>query len=313
MNLKSHLLRLLKLACLTAFICPQARGEVEGIWELLDKAIKEEAAKLQPNSLKMPEPASELHPPQLVESAGKDFMVAWTIWQRIIFSSSDGSKRKASRADDSPARPYFERELFDDLLRRSISASPAPLPEEFDRFDGNSKIWCEADGGRSRFNETSRMGLLLAYLRQGMILEAIRLSVYRDGVAMESMLRSMGVGIEEFRIGGWLNGLETSEYLCKVGSEKTARMLMDWADLRWRFELEESRKSPSGSIAASKKPRFSCVDLEYLLRPDNGVTDDTKSRIAKFIQGPGLEIASANTWIERCPKGAQGWIAPLSR
>lgn len=314
MKRKSHLLRLMKLVWLVSCICPQARGEVEGIYPLLDQAIREESGKLTPNSLKLPELAKEVITPPLIASAGKDFIVAWTTWQRVIFSPSGDTRAKAKNADDYPNRPYAERELFDDLLRRSISANPAPKPEEFDRFSGNSKIWCEPDGGRARFNETSRMGLVLAYLREGRVLEAIRWSHNRDGEAIECMLRSLGVDQEEFRIGEWLNGWRTTEFLCKTGGERTARMVMTWVNLRWQVELERSRKSPSCPIASSpKEPRSSSVDLVYLLRPDNGVTDDTKSSIVNFIQSRGLEIMPADSWLQRCPKGAEGWLAPLSR
>ena len=99
MNLKSHLLRLLKLACLAAFIYPQARGEEEDIGKLLDQAIEREVAKLQPNSLKLPAPKDGIKPPPMIQSAGKEFVDAWQDWSVVKASPEQGDENKTDQPD----------------------------------------------------------------------------------------------------------------------------------------------------------------------------------------------------------------------
>lgn len=314
MKRKSHLLRLLKLACLVACVCPQARGEEQDIGKLLDQAIEREVAKLPPNSLKLPEPASELHPPPWIESAGTEFVRAWRTWAQIM------APRSFSKAQENPPdskdliNAYSNPKPFLDLLKRSIEANPPPDPAEYPRFtyETNSGGFVCGDVG-DEFRQLYRSGLTLCLLRRGSYFEILQMDGFLKNPARNPLLKMFGVNPEEFMVGGWFNRQFDSRFLCYNGGEITARILMDWADCRWDEELVRYRRELTNHvILSSDAPPFPGSDLIYLLRPDGGVVDQTKARIVKFIETRGLEILSMEGCIASCPQGAEKWLVPLA-
>ena len=308
MKRKSHLLRLMKLVWLVSCICPQARGEEVDIGRLLDQAIEREVAKLQPNSLTLPVPVTELNPPPLIQDAGKDFVSAWRVWATVM----------APRTEDKPATLPEDRkrlvnvdeswEPFHDLLKRSIEADPPPELAEFPQFTLTSLSWYgSADGFRVIYAK----GVGLTLLRQKKMHQALKMEGLKES-ARDSILMAFGVDPEEFRIGGWLNEAGYPAALCEDGGERTARMLMDWMDFRWEVELARRKKSAvTHSYGLYKEPVFPGAAVLQLLRKDNGVTEETKVRIAKFIETRSLEMFPMQTWFYVYPKGAERWLVPI--
>ncbi len=91
-------------------------------------------------------------------------------------------------------------------------------------------------------------------------------------------------------------------------------MLMDWVDLRGEIELERLRKSMATlDYPDTGEPSFPVWDIVQLLRPDNAVTDETKTRIATFIEEHGHQMAPEELWEASCPKGVEKWLVPFAR
>jgi hypothetical protein len=310
MNLLPRRIRIAHLALLvlSAAALPAHGQDME---RLLDEAIQREIARLAPDSLKLPEPAGEVIPPPLIQQAGKDFVKAWQTWERVLASASVIDPKSSPPVPKHLINAATDREPFHALLTRCIEAQPPPELSEFNRFTYSDGSFC-ADGFMS-FARRSEKGITLVRLRSGDFSEALKkLSFNQEPPA--PFLRAFGVSQEEFRLGAWLHRHDDLDEICKAGGELTARLLMDWADLRGEVELERKR-----AVIATRtrpyfdEPYFPRSELAQLLRPDNGVTEQTKTRIAAYIEGRGQQIDPPEQWIASCPKGAEKWLVSLAR
>lgn len=275
-------------------------------------AIDRELATLPENSLTLPEAAEMPEPPPNVTEAGEDFVTAWRLY-RTIAMRPPGSDTKQSPPDrETLINAHEEWKLFHDLITRTIEADTPPDPSEYARYTYSSLDWCGVSG--SSFSRRHETGLILANIRHGNHLEALRmLSVY-NRPSRDTLLRAFGADPEMFVIGEWLNKKCRADVICETGGEPTAVMLMRWIDLNFaqeqtfrKIEEETRRFGDRGAV-----PYFPNVEIRLLLRPDNGVTDETKRRIAQYIGTNGTQLIPVGRWIQRCPKGAEKWMAPIA-
>lgn len=310
MKLLSRGIRIAPLAVmvLAAAALPAHGQDME---RLLDEAIQREIARLAPDSLKLPEPAAEVIPPPLIQQAGKDFVKAWQTWERVMAPAQVIDPKTPPPVPKHLINAATDWEPFHALLTRCIEGQPPPELSEFSPFTYRDGSFC-ADGFMS-FARRSEKGITLVRLRRGDFSEALKkLSFNQEPPA--PFLRAFGVSQEEFRLGAWLHRHDDLDEICKAGGELTARLLMDWADLRGEVELERKR-----AVIATRtrpyydEPYFPRSELALLLRPNNGVTEQTKTRIAAYIEGRGLEMDPPEQWITSCPKGAERWLVTLAR
>ncbi len=268
-----------------------------------------EGSRLVPPGL--PPEEGEQEPPRLIQSAGEDFVRAWRSWNTVslpsprrAISPAAPPEKRINVHEDSP--PFY------DLLTRTIEAEPPPKPEEYARFIYNGFDGCA--NGVMHFEWLSERGHTLSLLRSGEHFDALKQLSGQPGFARDNLLRAYGIDPEEFEIGRWLHKLCMPDGLCRQGGEKTAAMLLKWAKLRWDAEfarIEEARKTRFHP--GHDEPYFPRLDLILLLRPDNGVTDETKGKIARFIETKGLEMFPLADWIRSTPRGSEKWMVSLAR
>jgi hypothetical protein len=295
------------LAFVAAFVCQLTHGQDLNA-DLLH-AIQRATSAIAPNSLELPHSADLPSPPPEVEAAGKDFVNAWNVWTRIM--SNPPSETKPAPDEMHLINAATDRR-FGDLLKRALAASPPPDPSEFDRFTYSDGSFC-ADG--MLYHERLKInGMALTLLRHGRHFEALReLSAYDEAV-IAPLLKAFNVEPEKFRFGAWLDKKLPSEDLCSSGGERTARMMLEWVQKHLEKITKEGGALPSSDPFDHSSdllcPRY---ELMQFLRPGNGVTDETKTRYAEFIETRGLQIYPLERWLNLCPKGAEKWLVALAK
>lgn len=303
-------MNVLKWVAISWLLFPISNGET--LDKEMDQAILKLTSGLAPDSLKLPELSIVSVPPAAVEAAGKDFIHAWQIWKQVMTETPQDAMGTGPVPKDKVINAAEDWKSFSNLLHRCIVDDPPPDISEFSRFNYNDHSFC-GDGFMS-FDHSRNKGINLLLVRRGRYLDALRRSVSRAEGVDEFLLRAFGVDTEEFRIGVWLNEGWNSPTLCGSGGELTARMVMDWIDQRWEIELDRYKKTVAArTYVEFHEPHFPSYEIVRLLRPDNGVTNETKSRIAGFINSRGLEIVTAEKWIQNCPKGAEKWLIDIAK
>jgi hypothetical protein len=278
---------------------------------LLDAAIEKKAKEIPANSLSLPEVPEIGAPPASVSQAGAEFVEAWKLY-RTVTARRPRNPEAPSPGDGGGDRinAYKEWEKFEDLLRRTVDAEPPPDISEYGRFTYSSLDWC-GDGAMT-FSSRYQNGLALAMLRNGKPFDALQLI---GPAKAELLLPAFGVDPETFRIGEWLAKQSLPDHICKTGKDKSARMLMDWADIHFDSELERRRiqRETNRYETPEDEPYFPRTDIIQLLRPDNGVTDETKTRIVDHIKRKGIILTPLGNWFYSLPKGSEKWMIPIAR
>ena len=259
----------------------------------------------------MPEIGS---PPATVSEAGADFVEAWKIYQIVTANrprSPDAPSPRDGNKDLINAGKEWEK--FEDLLRRTVEADSPPDLSEYKRFTYSSLDWC-ADGAMT-FSSRYQNGLALVMLRNGKTFDALQLLASTGSTKTELLLPAYGADPETFRIGDWLAKKSLPDRICKTGGDKTARMLMHWIDLHFDSELKRRRiqQETNRYDMPNDEPYFPQTDIIQLLRLDNGVTNQTKSRIIDHIKTKGITLTPVGNWLYAIPKGAENWMAPIAR
>jgi hypothetical protein len=88
-------------------------------------------------------------------------------------------------------------------------------------------------------------------------------------------------------------------------------MILSWIDLH--FDAESKRRTTNVFRYSLDEPYFPRIEISQLLRPESGVTDETKSRIVDYIQTKGILLTSLDNWLRQLPEGAEKWIVPVAR
>ena len=249
-------------------------------------------------------------PPAIVASAGKEFVDAWSLWHRVITQPVVVQKPVT---ETKSVNAYEEMALFRDLLDRTIKETPPPKSSDYSKFTYKSLDWC--GDGSMRFMQLFHRGHTLALLRNGDTFPALRaLATDPRSPAFDPLSRAFGLDPQELRIGKWLHKGCLPDDLCNAGGDKTALMLLKWAELHWDREIERQKEIKAGGITPHlEEPYLPRLDLLLLLRPDNGVTDETKEKIARFIETKGVEMLPPGHWIRLTPKGGEKWMVPLAK
>lgn len=303
----------ISIARLALFIVTAAlpvRGQE--IEQSLDEEILKQTSALAPNSLLLPPATRDLVPPPVVQAAGKDFFRAWRTYVSIRNLASTAAQSPEAPVGKDLTNAATEWAKFNDLLRRCIESESPPDLSEFSRFNYADDSFCGI--GSMMFSDNLEKGRTLVLLRQGKHLEVLQRLFGNPAPARDSLLRAFGIDPEELQLGAWLAETATPEVSCETGGELSARMLMDWVDLRFDVVLEKHRKFKATGIRESYDgPQFPAYCSIKLLRPDNGVTEESKARIAKFIETRGLELCPAEIWVKNCPEGAEKWVAGVAR
>ncbi len=298
------ILNLLILLSATAFA--QRPGDAQ-----LDEAIAKAIDAIPENSLSFPPHPDIGDPPESITSAGENFVAAWRLYQTITKTRPVDSD-KAARKEAKLINAHEEWEKFNDLLQRTVRSEKAPEVSEYSKFTYSSLDWC--GDGVMTFMSNYNKGLALAYLRNGKSFEALLLLGGTQQGKPNPLLHAFGTDPEEFLIGEWLSTKTSPDRICKTGGEKTAGMILDWIDLQFEAELQRRTRSKKDGHYSQPVdfPYFPGTDVTHLLRPDNGVTDKTKSRIISYIESRGVKMVPRGNWLYSCPKGSETWLAPIA-
>ncbi|MGJ8643518.1 MAG: hypothetical protein ACSHX9_08940 [Luteolibacter sp.] len=297
------------LACSAAPLLADLNEDRDPAKDIL-RAIDHELSSLEENSLELPNSEDEAEPPSFITEAGDDFVTAWRLYRDIVMQPREPSSKVAIE-EKNLINAHEEWELFKDLITRTIEADPPPEISEYSRFTYSSLDSC-GDGSMT-FMRRYKTGLILANIRHGNHYEALKMYSDYNRPSCDILLRAFGADAEMFSVGKWLNKRCLVDEVSKTGGERTATMLMRWIDLHHAEEVETRRiRKKTHVYIRNDLPYFPSNGLISLLLPENGVTDETKKRIASYIGTRGLEIAPLKQWIYHRPNGAEKWMAPLA-
>lgn len=312
----SHGYAKLKRCCVIALLSAsplladlnEDRHPAKDILNALDRKLE----SLPENSIELPESADKTEPPSFIEEAGEDFVTAWQLYRSIAMRPPEPSADPTPLDRKDLINAYEERKLFEDLISRTIRAEPPPKISEYSRFTYSSMDWC-GDGSMT-FMSRYETGLILANIRHGKHLKALQLYSNYNRPSRDTLLRAFGADPEMFSLGAWLNKRCSAEAMCKTGGELTAAMMMHWIDLHHTEEMETRRiaRETLWSVGTDNVPYFPRTEIMWLLRPENGVTDKTKTRIVGYIENKGDANASLGHWLYSYPKGAEKWLVPIA-
>lgn len=262
--------------------------------------------------LELPPPSPEaaaVEVPEHIHAAGEEFVAAWKLYHRFSLATAPPKPVPAAK---EPQRPAGEKDLsIERLIQRTIDENPPPaLAEYWAAFEiFNAPAY--ADCGQVEYERVLFCDSLLALrnLKAGDYLVAYRqLGTIGHTKARESILRAYGIDPEDIHLGAWLHGNPDFDAIRQHGKEKSASMLLKWAEIRWNKLGKHAVRDQE-----LKLPAFPDQVLISFLRPANGVTDETKGKIAQFLATNGVQIQPVSYWLKAMQEGAETWMVPLAK
>lgn len=282
--------------------------------EEIEASLEKHISEIPANSLRLPEYPEMGVPPVSVSEAGEDFVELWRLYHNVTAKRSDIEEEMPVKAKDGKfINAYEEWEKFDVLLKRTINDEPPPDPAEYERFIYSSLDWC--GDGAGQYSGYYLNGHALALLRNGKAAEALHFLAARGSGKVDLLLPALGIDGEKYRIAEWLAKRSHPNDSFKAGGEYTAKMMLNWIDVHYDDELKRQQNEKAGIRDALPRdmPYFPGSGITQMLRPENGVTEQTKSRIVEYIETKGVKIFPIGQWLDSVPKGAETRMVPVVR
>lgn len=246
--------------------------------------------------------------PELIRKAGEEFVAAWRLSRRVHLASVAANQQDAKENQQQAAgNPDSD---LKQLIQRTIEGTPPPALSEYASAFERNRGPANPDCGQDDANMMEFFNSLMALrnLRAGEHLKA--LPYLHGGEANAKILHAYGIDREELAIGSWLYRGTDPAHLEKIGTERVARMLLKWAEMRW---AEAGKDAAKDGLAGPNRPLFPTYVLVHLLKPANEVTDETKARVSNFLATAGVQLRPVDFWLQAVPPGTEKWMAPLAK
>lgn len=297
------------IACLAPPCHAQSRSIAEATNRIAAELEKGPRLELPPLS---PEEAA-VQAPEAIRSAGEEYVAAWKLTRRWSLATAPPVP-KPERDKVQPAAGKKDLDL-DHLVKRTLEDNPPPALEDysavFSEIYESFKVPSDQFCGQDSYELELLFDSLLALrsLRIGDYLTAYRhLDDSSFAKARASILRAYGIDLEDILIGSWLHGNSTFDLLRPEGKEKSASMLLKWAEMRWKQMGKQAVRDHE-----LKLPAFPDQALISFLKPGNGVSDETKGKISQFLATAGVQLRPVSYWLKAMPDGGDAWMVPLAK
>lgn len=261
-------------------------------------------------------------PPSDVTSAGPEFVAAWREFQRAMCVRRP--KGAGGAIVQINAASSAGRAQYGNLLQQLLHGTTPPAPETFDCFDWRDNSWCGTPA--MEFWTMKLEATILAHLRNrqpaGALYLILRTWSHSHEVCTELLERS-GFDPDLVNIGGWLaSGLDLApgdldrcavgfdlENISKQGTEKTARLLLQWAEANWPDEAALRKIKAQRARGKLAPPTTS---LLHFFAKDKAISAETKKRLAALINARGREVDDDRDWLRLVPEGAAPFFKSLA-